>query len=404
LLRRLQSEFKSDDLNRAHVTKGNGKRATVLSPPLADNRSFIVAVRPKAEEKPRAWLFAGMDKTLEGRWVLDAALADHHVQALLESLSRQLLIVSSAEDLAVLTSMGFPAAPAGGLDSLGGQRLELLLKRLGLQAPDNEHAGREQAPGPQSASNKAPLEPIALVLVNSSPSRLDLADVPLILQIRDRLRLVEELCGLEFPDFTIWKPTARHLERLRFCIDNRTRPYIYSALLASLEQSCQTLELSALGPRPEPETLVEAVRELNAYPRTPSFDALTLRSWDRIERLLQKELIEPLLKQAEETADPLEKSLVVQLAGLTATLHTQLLRLATGAANSSGATGPRGPRGLPKEDLQQILALLDRVRTLTQDVQACRKNNRFKLASLTRAKKTRPSSERSDSALRRPPR
>jgi hypothetical protein len=150
--------------------------------------------------------------------------------------------------------------------------------------------------------------------------------------------------------------------------------------------------------------LIEAVRELNAYPRTPSFDALMLRSWDRIERLLQKELIEPLLKQAEETTDPLEKSLGVQLAGLTGTLHTQLLRLATGAANSGGATGPRGPRGLPKEDLQQILALLDRVRTLTQDVQACRKNNRFKLASLTRAKKTRPSSEHSDSALRRPPR
>jgi hypothetical protein len=404
LLRRLRSEFESDDLNRAHVTKGNGKRATVLSPPLADNRSFIVAVRPKAEEKPRALLFAGMDKTLEGRWVLDAALADHHVQALLESLSRQLLIVSSAEDLAVLTSMGFPAAPAGGLDSLGGQRLELLLKRLGLQAPENQRAGREQAPGPQSASSKAPLEPIALILVNWSPSRLDLADVPLILQIRDRLRRLEELCGLEFPDFTIWKPTSKHLERLRFCIDNRTRPYIYSALLASLEQSCQTLELSALGPRPEPETLVEAVRELNAYPRTPSFDALTLRSWDRIERLLQKELIEPLLKQAEETADPLEKSLVVQLAGLTATLHTQLLRLATGAANSSGATGPRGPRGLPKEDLQQILALLDRVRTLAQDVQVCRKNNRFKLASLTRAKKTRPSSERSDLAPTRRPR
>lgn len=404
LLRRLRSEFESDDLNRAHVTKGKGKRAIILSPPLADNRSFIVAVRPKAEEKPQALLFAGMDKTLGERWVLDAALADHHVRALLERLSRQLLIVSSAEDLAVLTSMGFPAAPAGGLDSLGGKRLELLLKRLGLQAPDNEHAGRERPPGPQSASSKAPLEPIALILVNWSPSRLDLADVPLILQIRDRLRLLEELCGLEFPDFTIWKPTSKHLERLRFCIDNRTRRYIYSALLASLEQSCQTLELSALGPRPEPETLIEAVRELNAYPRTPSFDALMLRSWDRIERLLQKELIEPLLKQAEETADPLEKSLGVQLAGLTGPLHTRLLRLATGAANSGGATGPRGPRGLPKEDLQQILALLDRVQTLTQAVQVCRKNNRFKLASLTRAKKTRPSSERSDSVPTRRPR
>jgi hypothetical protein len=68
LLRRLRSEFESDDLNRAHVTKGKGKRAIILSPPLADNRSFIVAVRPKAEEKPRALSFAGMETTLEGRW------------------------------------------------------------------------------------------------------------------------------------------------------------------------------------------------------------------------------------------------------------------------------------------------------------------------------------------------
>ena len=80
LLRRLRSEFESDDLNRAHVTKGNGKRATVLSPPRADNRSFIVAVRPKAEEKPRALSFAGMETTLEGRWALDTALAERLVQ------------------------------------------------------------------------------------------------------------------------------------------------------------------------------------------------------------------------------------------------------------------------------------------------------------------------------------
>jgi hypothetical protein len=280
----------------------------------------------------------------------------------------------------------------------GGQRLEWLRKRLGLQAPENEHAGREREPGPKSASNKAPIEPIALILVNWSPSRLDLDDVPLMLQIRDRLRRLEELCGLEFPDFTIWKPTARHLERLRFCIANRTRSYIYTALYASLEESCQTLERSALGPRPEPETLVEAVRDLNAYPKTASFDALTSRSWDRAERLLQREVIEPLLKQAEETADPLERSLCVQLAGLSGTLHTQMLRLATGAANPGGANGPRGPRGLPKEELQQMLALLDRVRALTQDVQACRKKNKFKLASLARAKKTRPSLQRSDSA------
>jgi hypothetical protein len=109
LLRRLRSEFKSDDLNRAHVTKGNGKRAIVLSPPLADNRSFIVAVRAKAEEKPRALSLAAMETTLEGLGA-GRALADHHVRALLESLRRQLLIVSSAEDLAVLTSMGFRRA------------------------------------------------------------------------------------------------------------------------------------------------------------------------------------------------------------------------------------------------------------------------------------------------------
>jgi hypothetical protein len=404
LLRRLQSKFASDDLKRAGVTKVSGKPTTVLSPPLVDNRSLIVAIRPEAGQKPRALSFAGMDTTLEGRWALDAALADYQVRALLESFGRQLLIVSSAEDLAVLRSMGLPAAPASGLECVGGQRLELLRKRLGLQAPDNEHAGRERAPGPQSATHKAPIEPIALILVNWSPSRLDLDDVPLILQIRDRLRRLEELCGLEFPDFTIWKPTAKHLERLRFCIANRTRSYIYTALYASLEESCQTLERSALGPRPEPETLVEAVRELNVYPRTASFDALTSRSWDLAERLLQREVIEPLLKQAEETTDPLERSLCVQLAGLSGTLHTLMLRLATGAASLGGATGPNGPRGLPKEELQQMLALSDRVRVLTQDVQACRKKNKFKLASLARTKKTKPSLQRSDSAPPRFPR
>jgi hypothetical protein len=54
LLSRLRSEFESDDLKRAGVTKVSGKHTTVLSPPLADNRSLIVAVRPEAGQKPRA--------------------------------------------------------------------------------------------------------------------------------------------------------------------------------------------------------------------------------------------------------------------------------------------------------------------------------------------------------------
>ena len=87
-------------------------------------------------------------------------------------------------------------------------------------------------------------------------------------------------------------------------------------------------------------------------------DLYRKENWKAVQEWLQKDLIDPLTKEAEETSDPLVRNQLVLAAGLNSLLHTQLLSLVTTAAAPGGSHGPAGPRGLPEEELKQLLCLI----------------------------------------------
>ena len=160
LLKRLRQKFTVEDLRRAGVVTVGAKKTVRLSPQLAKNPRYILALRRAAGEKPHD-LVAG-SSSLRNR-TLCSLLQDHHVQEMLESTGQQLAVVTTPEDLAVLISAGIPAAPAGAFhfNDLRGPRLNWFRKMLRLRewgcgsgnaehqaaAPSPTNGAVEESPG-----------------------------------------------------------------------------------------------------------------------------------------------------------------------------------------------------------------------------------------------------------------
>ena len=123
LLQRLRKKFTVEDLRRAGVVTVGGKNTVKLSPHLAKNPRYILALRRAAGEKPYD-LIAG-SSSLRNR-TLCSLLKDCHIQEMLESTTQQLVVVTTPEDLAVLISAGIPAC--------AGRRAPL--KRMELSTPE----------------------------------------------------------------------------------------------------------------------------------------------------------------------------------------------------------------------------------------------------------------------------
>jgi hypothetical protein len=142
LLQRLQAEFGPDDLIQARVAVVDDKNNVSLSPSLAKDRRFIAALRRAVDQKPFD-LLAGTGSSVAGRWPWNAAISDFHLREMLKRFRRQLFIVTTPQDLAVLMSLGLPAATASGLKTLKREWLEHFGKRLGLREQKYDAVGEE---------------------------------------------------------------------------------------------------------------------------------------------------------------------------------------------------------------------------------------------------------------------
>jgi hypothetical protein len=215
---------------------------------------------------------------------------------------------------------------------------------------------------------------IALVLVNWSPSKLELGDVPAILEARDQLRVVEEHTELEMDDFRVWSPAL--LKRLRFSVAQRERSRIADILSASLDKDCSPLDSSSIGSPPGPTTYAEAFLACCAPSVDPDFDPFREEKWKQALKILQEESVASILNEAQKTPDALERSLLNLLASLNGTLHPPLLQLARDVADRCGPERGAGARGLLEEQLKPLLALANQVRGIIREIDSRRTKRR----------------------------
>ncbi len=236
---------------------------------------------------------------------------------------------------------------------------------------------------------------IALILPNWSPSKLELGPVPQMPEIREQLLVVEKLSGLAMDFFGVWSLSPAFLKQLRFSVPQRERPRIADILRDSLDKDCSLLDGLATGSPPAPATFAEAVGAWKASAAS-DYELFRAEKWKTVQECLQRDLIDPLMKQADEATDPLLRNQMVVVASLNSIAHQQLLSLAAAAASPGGAKGPTEPRELPVEAFKQMLALTDRFRIMMKDIQSCRTMSKSKLAALAGWKKIEPSAPNSE--------
>ena len=132
-----------------------------------------------------------------------------------------------------------------------------------------------------------------------------------------------------------------------------------------------------------PKDLPTAIGQLVKLLRQPRYDADTGRhadekkerqAWGDVQELLDQTCVTPMLKAAENTADPLERNLWMQAAIHGLTLYPQSLRtiLMMRADSQQAAVG--GRIEFSKIGFEQQLAAGDRMLKLFREIQECRKS------------------------------
>jgi hypothetical protein len=140
------------------------------------------------------------------------------------------LATFSLVDVAILRTMGFPAVLASGLEEVRGKHLDFLCRylrigRRGTQAIKFDHARSSQL----SAGKHS------LRFVGWSIADMKLFDPSALEPIQRHFNNLRKYVGVGCDSFSIWRPTAENLERVRFSIRVGDKTDVCHALAESMD-------------------------------------------------------------------------------------------------------------------------------------------------------------------------
>ena len=217
-------------------------------------------------------------------------------------------------------------------------------------AADFEAQQREWAEADAKWEERFRDNSIGLILTNWSLSRLELGDVPPILEYREQLREFEERTELAMDWFGVWSPSPAFLKRLRFSVGQRERTGIADIFRASLDEDCSPLDCSGTGLPPAPATYAEAFLACCASSVDRDFDLFRAEKWKQALKCLQEEWVASILNEARETPDALERKLLYLLASWNGVLHPALLQLRAMSQTAADLNAAGGRAGYPKSN------------------------------------------------------
>jgi hypothetical protein len=322
LLRRLLERFTRRELLRARVVQTDSDGRVALCGLLANNDSYLCALQKPRGTQPFD-LLAGGGGTLLGKLPMLAALDDEEFLARVEREGGRLLLAQSAADVAIFRSLSLSAAPSHEVEHLGGKDFESFCAKMGLSlmgCQANDGATAPPKSGRKRGQATGPRIPKSLILVNWQPSQLTLDDVPVMLEIRSHLLAVAARLGIPLDDFAIWKPSVVWLARLRHALECGDPALVREVALGGFEDDCVMLDRWPLIESQEPRTLVEVISALHA-PQDRLDRRIGAPDRQQLERMVDREVIAPMLKTVDEMTCPLERNLRVALAELSRAFH-----------------------------------------------------------------------------------
>ena len=364
LLLDLHAQFADEDLLRAGAVVASAENMAAINPALVGNGEPTLALRRSSKRKPFCLLSEG--RCLAARqWPLSAIAEDYRTLAFQRQLGRQLLVAGSMADVAVLWSLGVPAAPATGLSTLSRGQIDVFCKLMGipryssiLRKADANTGGNRQ----KSA--------ITLILVGWSPALLDIGQPAEIKDVRDHLKKLHTNLGIALDDVLVWTPDEAALTRMRTCLDVGTPRDVEAAVIDSLEANSTPLVETKVR-RAVRLGYADALSKWMAVQAGPVDRRKRQQAWDDLQQQYHLEMIEPLLREAEKSDDLNRRTLGIAQATVLSALHKQGVLLNTKYDNAARNDGGKGSVVLPSDDLKQLLSTAERLRSVTHERQVC---------------------------------
>jgi hypothetical protein len=92
--------------------------------------------------------------------------------------------------------------------------------------------------------------------------------------------------------------------------------------------------------------------------------------WKSLKHQLERQTLVPLILAAQETANPVEGNLFLAVAEISRIFHLKSLLVAERMSRTAVRPGADS-ESLPAEDLKQLLAMADRIATLSRELELC---------------------------------
>lgn len=357
-----------------------------------------------------------------GETSIRAALRDAQTRADFDEDDPCLFAAFRVEDVAVLRSCGLPAILAYGLEKLPLDQVDDFCAALGIErnksdrewareSMDTEQGNNSedhpddpircmlrregvlpQGTSPLGAATAQPRggqrsarqdEKLRLVFVGWQVAMLAAA-VPSELQaVVHYFEKLQKYLGVELWDISYWSVEAEDLERLQF-IANGKCPQLMKDTFADL--AYENLEpLSGYG-QPKIKRAAAATDFPTAMAQyyeagIPRRNGLQCspeerqRAWTESQRLLSEQVIQPLREYAMSADNPLERTLLLNVADFSQVLHVQTILLADKLNQRIAERGVAGAEPLANEDLKSLLAMTDRLIDIAKAADQCHRQN-----------------------------
>ena len=316
LLASLRATFSGELLEQSGANVRNDKGELELHRSLAQSDTILFALQEKVDSRPFD-LWAG--GTSIGRLLPALAVfRDYRASPLLAQPYSRLFAVSSMPDMAVLMSIGMPAAISEGLDRFSGSQIDSYCQRFGIERRVSEEIlGACCADSSTEVSEQ--LKCPSLTLVAWSIARLELDQPPQLLEIQEHFVRLSDEMGIQFDFEDIWIPTGADVDRLKFVLENGDFFDISKAVFASLDDESTflvPLACAAQAARPTPQSYPEALQTWELLLRQSASSERLKQAWDQLLALHERDVIAPLMRGAIEAADPRERVRILTLMSL----------------------------------------------------------------------------------------
>ena len=277
----------------------------VLHPYLRDFNSPLTVLQTSKDcnRRDNAILLSSQGSLPEGRWAFYETLQDTTTQQSLNRYSLPLLITGAWPDLVLLRTLGFPAAPASGLSDFDRKSIDTFCsatripRRIEVQA--NVLAGAVR------------VSPIAITLVGYSATTLCNDVPPAIQAVMQHLIDLHHHLLLPVDSINCWTPSAMSLQSLQYAQRRGSRADICWAFQASLGKDSRPIVEIPPPPAPNLQQLELQLAALQANPyQKHKIQEITRQLHD----LRQRQLIQPLRREAERCPNAIDCSQMLVLA------------------------------------------------------------------------------------------